>query len=200
MSYIHIPAVVKALLDPLRWALKDSDPYVRKTAAIAVAKLHAHDKKLVDKEELVEGLRHLLGDSNPTVLSNVVASLIEISEKSDNIQLRLNMTIANRLVNSMPECSESVPVPLFIIPLVILNFMSCRWGQTYLLESLMYYVPEEHTDAELLAERISVRLQHANSAVVLTTIKVILYLMNYMGDQEVVDSLSRRLSPPLGLF
>lgn len=62
----------------------------------------------------------------------------------------------------------------------------------------MYFVPEEHADAEILAERISVRLQHANSAVVLTTIKVILYLMNYMGDPDVVESLSRRLSPPLG--
>lgn len=110
MSYIYLPPVVTALLDPLRWALKDGDPYVRKTAAICVAKLHAHDKKLVDKEGLVDGLRHLLSDSNPTVLSNVVAALIEISERSDNIQLRLNMTIANRLVNSMPECSEWVSV------------------------------------------------------------------------------------------
>lgn len=75
-----------------------------------------------------------------------------------------------------------------------------RWGQTYLLESLMYFVPEEQEDAELLAERISVRLQHANSAVILTTIKVILYLMNYMGDQDVIESMCRKLSPPLGPF
>lgn len=108
MSYIYLPPVISALLDPLRWALKDADPYVRKTAAICVAKLHAHDKRLVDKEGLVEGLRSLLSDSNPTVLSNVIAALIEISERSDTIQLRLNMTIANRLVNSMPECSEFV--------------------------------------------------------------------------------------------
>jgi vesicle coat complex subunit len=73
-----------------------------------------------------------------------------------------------------------------------------RWGQTYILESLMYYVPEEQEDAELLAERISIRLQHSNSAVVLTTVKVILYLMNYMGSQEVVESMCRKLSPPLG--
>jgi AP-2 complex subunit beta-1 len=61
----------------------------------------------------------------------------------------------------------------------------------------MYFVPEEHTDAELLAERICVRLQHSNSAVVLTTIKVILYLMNYMGNPEIVEAMCRRLSPPL---
>lgn len=73
-----------------------------------------------------------------------------------------------------------------------------RWGQTYILEALMYYVPEHEEDAELLAERIAIRLQHSNSAVVLTTIKVILYLMNYMGSKQVVDAMCRKLSPPLG--
>ena len=62
----------------------------------------------------------------------------------------------------------------------------------------MYYVPQETTDAELLAERIAIRLAHANSAVVLTTVKIILYLMNYMNDQERIDALCRKLSPPLG--
>jgi AP-2 complex subunit beta-1 len=62
----------------------------------------------------------------------------------------------------------------------------------------MYFVPEEQQDAELLAERIAIRLQHSNSAVVLTTVKVILYLMNYMGSQEIVEAMCRKLSPPLG--
>ena len=75
----------------------------------------------------------------------------------------------------------------------------CRWGQTYILESLMYFVPEEHVDAELLAERISIRLQHNSSAVVLITVKVILYLLNYMQSSQVIEGLCRKLSPPLGL-
>jgi AP-2 complex subunit beta-1 len=53
-------------------------------------------------------------------------------------------------------------------------------------------------DAEQLAERVSVRLSHANSAVVLTTIKVILYLMNYMEDEAFIRSLERKMGPPLG--
>ena len=63
----------------------------------------------------------------------------------------------------------------------------------------MYFVPEETTDAEIMAERISIRLQHANSAVVLTTIKVILYLLNYMADPNHIEAMCRRLSPPLGM-
>lgn len=72
-----------------------------------------------------------------------------------------------------------------------------RWGQTYILESLMAYVPQDSGEALLLAERIAPRLSHSNSAVVLTCIRVILYLMNYVGDEKQISSLSRKLSPPL---
>ncbi|GAA5964707.1 hypothetical protein JCM3765_004363 [Sporobolomyces pararoseus] len=177
MSYIAVPEVIRALIEPLHHSLKDRDPYVRKTACIAVAKLYMHDRRIVEKEDFISNLRDLLMDHNPTVIANAVASLVEISERSDNINLRLNGDIARRLVRAMGEASE--------------------WGQTYILESLMYYVPEEHQDAELLAEQISIRLQHSNSAVVLTTVKVILYLMNYMGSQVIVHEMCRKLSPPL---
>lgn len=62
----------------------------------------------------------------------------------------------------------------------------------------MNFIPQESIDAELLAERIAIRLQHANSAVVLSTAKVMLYLMNYINDQDRIDALCRKLSPPLG--
>lgn len=81
----------------------------------------------------------------------------------------------------------------------LLTLLSCfRWGQTYILEALLYYVPQENGNAEILAERITPRLQHANSAVVLTSVKVIVYLMNYMEKEEDISNLCRKLSPPLG--
>jgi AP-2 complex subunit beta-1 len=73
----------------------------------------------------------------------------------------------------------------------------CRWGQTYILEAMMNYVPQDSGEAAILAERISPRLSHSNSAVVLTCIRVILYLMNYISDQKVISSLCTKLSPPL---
>jgi AP-2 complex subunit beta-1 len=76
----------------------------------------------------------------------------------------------------------------------------CRWGQIYLLDSLIRYVPEIHSDAEIMAERVAIQLQHANSAVVLTTIKALLYLMNYMADRSLIDHLCKRMGPPLGTF
>ena len=73
----------------------------------------------------------------------------------------------------------------------------CRWGQTYILEALMNYVPQDTSEAALLAERIAPRLSHSNSAVVLTAIRVILYLMNYIADEKAISSLCNKLSPPL---
>jgi AP-2 complex subunit beta-1 len=61
----------------------------------------------------------------------------------------------------------------------------------------MSYVPQDSSEALLLAERISPRLSHSNSAVVLTCIRVILYLMNYIADQQHISALCRKLSPPL---
>ncbi|RSH79260.1 uncharacterized protein EHS24_001300 [Apiotrichum porosum] len=179
MSSIPLPNVIQSLVDPLRHALEDQDPYVRKTAAIAVAKLYASDygKKTIERENFVAMLRDLLADHNPTVVANAVAALVEISDRSTDITLRLNATVAGKLVAALGECSE--------------------WGQIYILDSLLSFIPQTTLDAETLAERISVRLQHANSAVVLTTIKVILYLMNYMEDESLIRVLERKMGPPL---
>lgn len=75
---------------------------------------------------------------------------------------------------------------------------SFRWGQIYILDSMLRFVPEKFEDAELLAERIVVQLQHANSAVVLTAVKVLLYLMNYMENRKLMEYICRKMGPPLG--
>ena len=75
--------------------------------------------------------------------------------------------------------------------------MTNRWAQTYILEAMMNYVPQDTTEAQILSERIVPRLSHSNSAVVLTCIRVLLYLFNYIADRRVVDGLCQKLSPPL---
>ena len=68
----------------------------------------------------------------------------------------------------------------------------------YILDSLLTFTPQSSAEAEQLGERLSIRLQHANSAVVLTTVKLLLYLMNYMEDESFIASLERKMGPPLG--
>jgi vesicle coat complex subunit len=61
----------------------------------------------------------------------------------------------------------------------------------------MFYAPETSEDAEQLAERVLPRLQHANSGVVLSAVKVVLYLMNYIQREEALSVLYKKLAPPL---
>ncbi|KAF9069680.1 adaptin N terminal region-domain-containing protein [Rhodocollybia butyracea] len=177
MSYIPIPVVTDALSDNLRHALKDRDPYVRKTAAICVAKLYTADPRKAEKGGFVELLRDLMLDSNATVVANAVAALSEIGDRQDGVIFKLNLATANKLLAAIPESSE--------------------WGQIYILDSLLRYVPERHADAEMMAERIIVQLQHGNSAVILTTIKALLYLMNYMENRQLIDYICKKMGPPL---
>lgn len=65
---------------------------------------------------------------------------------------------------------------------------------------MLRYVPEKHADAELMAERVIIQLQHGNSAVVLTTIKVLLYLMNYMENRKLMEYICKKMGPPLGEY
>ncbi|KAI9678199.1 MAG: hypothetical protein M1817_006144 [Caeruleum heppii] len=177
LSYVHVRDFVEATVKPLRSLLTDGDPYVRKTAAFCVAKLYDHDKQLVEKSDLIDRLNNMLRDDNPTVVASSLASLMDIWERSETIKLTIDYGNASKIVQILPDCSE--------------------WGQTYILEALMSYVPQDTSDAALLAERISPRLSHSNSAVVLTCIRVILYLMNYIADPQQISSLCRKLSPPL---
>ncbi|KAF2836040.1 Adaptor protein complex beta subunit [Patellaria atrata CBS 101060] len=177
MSYIHVREFVTATVSPLKHLLKDTDPYVRKTAAFCVAKLYDHDRALVENSDLIDRLNSMLRDENPTVVSSALASLMDIWERSESIKLTIDYASASKIVQILPDCSE--------------------WGQTYILEAMMNYVPQDTAEAGLLAERISPRLSHSNSAVVLTCIRVILYLMNYISDQKIIASLCNKLSPPL---
>ncbi|KAH7131861.1 adaptin N terminal region-domain-containing protein [Dendryphion nanum] len=177
MSYIHVREYVESTVPQVKDLLKDSDPYVRKTAAFCVAKLYDHDRQLVEASSLIDMLNSMLRDENPTVVSSALAGLMDIWERSENIRLTIDYASASKIVQILPDCSE--------------------WGQTYILEAMMNYVPNDTQEAALLAERISPRLSHSNSAVVLTCIRVILYLMNYISEQKVITSLCNKLSPPL---
>ncbi|KAL5394461.1 hypothetical protein PMIN06_002418 [Paraphaeosphaeria minitans] len=177
MSYVHVREYVEATVPHLKSLLRDNDPYVRKTAAICVAKLYDHDKVMVESSDLIGKLNAMLRDENPTVVSCALAALMDIWERSETIKLTIDYASASKIVQILHQCSE--------------------WGQTYILEALMNYVPQDTQEAAILAERIAPRLSHSNSAVVLTCIRVILYLLNYISDRKVITSLCNKLSPPL---
>jgi len=179
MGCIRVDRITEYLCDPLSRALRDEDPYVRKTAAVCVAKLYDIAPALVQERGFLEILHDLISDSNPSVVANGVAALSEIAETSGKDVMKISTSVLQKLLAALNECTE--------------------WGQVFILDSLAKYTPADAREAEGIIERVTPRLQHANSAVVMSAVKVILSYMELMGNSnsDTIRNLTRKLAPPL---
>ncbi|CAF3573791.1 unnamed protein product, partial [Adineta steineri] len=179
MGCIRVEKITEHLCEPLRKCLKDEDPYVRKTAAVCVAKLYDINQQLVDDQGFLDMLRDLISDSNPMVVANAVAALSEISEQSPQSKIfDLNGPTINKLLTALNECTE--------------------WGQVFILDAIANYSPKDDKEAQSICERITPRLAHANAAVVLSAVKVLMKFLELIDQHsEFVQNLHRKLAPPL---
>eukprot|EP00931_Biecheleriopsis_adriatica_P048103 TRINITY_DN27786_c0_g1_i1.p1 TRINITY_DN27786_c0_g1~~TRINITY_DN27786_c0_g1_i1.p1 ORF type:complete len:929 (+),score=191.37 TRINITY_DN27786_c0_g1_i1:41-2827(+) len=178
MGCIRLEQMTEYLLEPLRRSCRDEDAYVRKTATICIAKLFDINPELVEDQGFLDILRDMLGDANPMVVANAVASLCEISTSARKNYLKLDEDVISRLLLALTECSE--------------------WGQVFILDALALYDPPNSKVAEAILERgVLVRLSHANSAVVLSAIKVMMKFMDRLQSHEMVRALCRKMTPPL---
>jgi AP-1 complex subunit beta-1 len=182
---------------------------VRKTAAICVAKLFDINPELVEDQGFINSLNDMLSDSNPMVrlctpftrthtrscrfgtrapqpnlislgqvVANAVAALSEMAEAFPHKKyFELTSATLHKLLTALNECTE--------------------WGQVFILDSLSMYRPLDSREAENIVERVAPRLQHANSAVVLSAVKVMMVYMEQIRDQDVTRNLCRKLAPPL---
>ncbi|KAG5418248.1 hypothetical protein I9W82_003776 [Candida metapsilosis] len=164
MSSINHPAFLDLSFASVKRALRDKDPYVRRSAVYAIARMHQHDPARTERESLVDELNDLLHDNDSVVISDALAALSAITEKSKTLNLAIDKTHSLTLISLLRTANE--------------------WQQIYLLSSLMGYVPQTETEALDLIEATLPSLQHENSAVVLNTIKVIIYYSNYARNPE----------------
>ena len=177
MGCIRVERITEYLCEPLQRCLRDDDPYVRKTAAICVAKLYDTTPATVEERGFLDMLRDLVADSNPTVVANAIAALNEIQDNSGKDVMMMTTSVLQKLLAALNECTE--------------------WGQVFILDSLARYTPANGQEAEGIIERVTPRLQHANSAVVLSAVKIVLSYLDLIGNQDTVRALSRKLAPPL---
>lgn len=79
MSSLRVPNLNEYLVEPLKIALKDEDPYVRKTAVLSVPKMYEISPEDPETLNLVSSLEALVAkEPNALVLANSIASLEEI--------------------------------------------------------------------------------------------------------------------------
>ena len=178
MGCIRVDKITEYLCDPLAKCLKDDDPYVRKTAAICVAKLYDINGELVEDREFIGTLNDMIADSNPMVVANAVAALSEIREISGKKSVfEINAQTLFKLLAALNECTE--------------------WGQVFILDALTHYKVKSPRDAESIIDRVMPRLQHANCAVVLGAVKVVLRQLDNVPDQDKLRAYCRKMAPPL---
>ena len=79
MGCIGVDTILDYLCDPLKDSMNDEDPYVRKTAAMCVAKLFEINQQRVEDYKFIEKLEEMLSDGNGMVVSNAIAALADIS-------------------------------------------------------------------------------------------------------------------------
>ena len=106
ISYVHVKEFVEGTVPNLKRLMEDGDPYVRKTAAITVAKIYDHDKKLVESSDLIDRLNRMLKDENSTVIASALAALADIWERNENIKLTIDYPSASKIVSILPDCNE----------------------------------------------------------------------------------------------
>jgi hypothetical protein len=76
MGCLRAEKIIDYLCDPLQKCLRDENPYVRKTAAICVAKLYDLKPELVLDNGFLDQLMEMISDSNPMVRTPFVRSYI----------------------------------------------------------------------------------------------------------------------------
>ena len=174
MGCLRAEKIVDYLCDPLQKCLRDENPYVRKTAALCVAKLYDMKPDLVRENGFLDTLREMIADTNPMVrtythilcclpswctqvVANTVAALTDIHTAalvsgSKEDLFAITSGVLNKLLIALNECSE--------------------WGRVAILNALARYETQDDRESEHICERVVPQLQHANASVVLAAVKV----------------------------
>ena len=78
MGCLRVKNLNTYLIDPLSQALKDTDPYVKKTAVMSVPKVYELTPELVEQHKLIEEVQSILNkDTNSVVIANTILALEE---------------------------------------------------------------------------------------------------------------------------
>lgn len=163
MSRIHIEGVAENMIIPLKQRIEDADAYVRKTAALCVAKLYDIIPEAMDNANIYKSLTDLLCDSNPLVISNACASIMEINSKRPTPIFSFTSDNISSIVNAITSSNE--------------------WCQTVLFDAIAQYTPANAEEANTMIQRLLPFLKQDNAAVVIGAFKSIFQLMKY--DQSI---------------
>lgn len=180
LSSIRVPVIVPIMMLAIKDAVSDMSPYVRKTAAHAIPKLHSLDPE--QKEQLMEVIDKLLADRTTLVVGSAVMAFEEVCpERIDLIHKNYR-----KLCNLLVDVEE--------------------WGQVEIILMLTRYARSQFVDPRscgddavidpdlrLLLRNCKPLLQSRNSAVVVAVAQLYYHVAPRTEVQLMVKSLIRLL-------
>ncbi|CAL0327284.1 unnamed protein product [Lupinus luteus] len=181
---LRVANLVEYLVGPLGSGLKDNNSYVRTVAVIGVLKLYHISASTCIDADFPATLKHLLlNDPDTQVVANCLSALQEIwtlesttsEEAARERETLVSKPVVYYLLNRIKEFSE--------------------WAQCLLLDLVTKYIPSDNNEIFDIMNLLEDRLQHANGAVVLATIKLFLHLTLSMSD--VHQQVYERIKAPL---
>ena len=180
MGCLGVEQIMQFLCDPLKDALRDKDPYVRKTAVLCVAKIYDVQPQLVEEQfGFIDVLQKFIEEEgNSMVIANCLSAINEISITKGEEILKLNWKRTRCLLTALHDNNE--------------------WCQIYLLEAIAKYTPGNQEEINELIERVSPSISHSNSGVVLTAIKILIKLLEMVNSTDTIRSVCKKLAPSLG--
>lgn len=167
MTALQVPAMADFAQGVVLKTLRDTDPYVRRNATVAVVKLHQVTPTIVTETGIIHELLELLNDPVASVVASAVCAICELAavDETQTILAALTSQITTML-NAMEECTE--------------------WSQVYLLEGIVHYFDQlgkqpgaapRLQESEKIVSRIVPHLQSTNPAVVLSSVAVVVNFM-----------------------
>ncbi|XP_058785110.1 beta-adaptin-like protein A [Vicia villosa] len=181
---LRVANLVEYLVGPLGSGLKDNNSYVRTVAVVGVLKLYHISATTCMDADFPETLKHLmLNDQDTQVVANCLSGLQEI--------WTLESTNSEEAARER-ETLHSKPIVYYFLNR-IKEFS--EWAQCLVMELVAKYIPSDNSEIFDIMNLLEDRLQHANGAVVLATIKVFLHLTLSMAD--VHQQVYERIKAPL---
>ncbi|KAG1664607.1 hypothetical protein FOA52_004482 [Chlamydomonas sp. UWO 241] len=170
---LRVPNFVEYVVSPVTSGLDDRHPYVRRTAVMGVLKIFHIDPLVVHAQGMLEKVRAMLHlDADPQVLANCLSVLMQAD---DVAPLAQDTALIYALTNRIKDFSD--------------------WSQCQVLELVAMYKPKHEGEVFEFLNTLEDRMSHANSAVVISTIKAFLHLTLNMTatHQQVLE----RIKDPL---
>lgn len=118
----------------------------------------------------------MLRDGNPMVVANAITCLQSISDRGGP-NFKLDNKIVGKLVMALTDANE--------------------WAKTIILDAMSTYIPETPNHAERILERVQIQMSNRNAGVVLSTVRVVVKMLDYLEDPDQVRNYCRRLTPSL---